>query len=364
MIRGPLVSIGLPTRNRAHLLKNALISLTGQTYRNIELIISDNASTDDTEQVVQRFAARDERIAYTRQKRDINGMENHEFVLRRAHGAYFMWASDDDLWDKTFVEKLVCVLEKNPEYGVAMSHYYKKTIYDGADRTETMTHDFTRLSHQELYTRYLRGRIVPIFFFGLYRRELLNKIFRRKTPSGLNGLNLTLGEIALATRCYSLPEILHTQLQDARPYTVRHPTNPYTIGILDPFAVNRYVFKIPWWLMTSAAIPFWRKRLILVPWLKRAWQYKRKAAHEWARFLKYLLYPLVSLDADAGKLLATWLSSGNYRELGEALFVLKKMARHDRKSIDALISIRRDELSHAGEIDNIAKLDFLEARLT
>src|SRR3989338_8821533 len=111
--KNPLVSIGLPTRNRAHLLKEALESLLGQTYRNIEYIVSDNASTDGTAELLHDYAARDPRIRYIRQDTDINGMENHEFVLRKAQGEYFMWASDDDWWHPRFVETLVDVLEKN-----------------------------------------------------------------------------------------------------------------------------------------------------------------------------------------------------------------------------------------------------------
>lgn len=282
----PLVSVGLPTRNRATLLPRALQSLLDQTYRHIEYIVSDNASTDDTEVVIRSFAARDPRIRFVRQSRDINGIRNHEYVLTRARGEYFMWASDDDWWDPRFVEALVSVLEQHPGYGVAMSHYYQHIINDDNERTELRVHDFTNRSHGECYRHYLRGRKTPIFFFGLYRTDLLKKIMKRGTPICFKGPLLFLSEVALSTRLYSVPEPLHLRLQDRRPDIVRHPDNPFALAENKPFAITHYMLKTPWWLLTSPAIPLRRKHVIFGPWFWRAWLYKRKIAREWWRFVE------------------------------------------------------------------------------
>ncbi len=370
----PLVSVGLPTRNRAELLPRALESLLGQTYRNIEYIISDNASTDATPDIIHSFALKDSRIRSIRQERDINGMENHEFVLREARGKYFMWANDDDWWSPRFVEKLVDVLEKNPEYGVAMSHYRKRFINDSNPRTERVAHEYTNLSHHELYWKYIRGRVTAVFFFGLYRTEVLKKIFRRKPPSFFNGLMLTLAEVALATRCYSVPEVLHEQLQDARIHIIRHPAHPYTIGELDPFAVTRYTLMIPLWLMTSSAIPLVRKRLIFFPWVRRAWLYKRKIVREVWRFLKYLIIPADESKSHIEELFSRWLSSTNYVILADTLFLFRKLARQNKQSVLSGIRQQRDRMKGAagavpkladGESaeDALKRLQFLETHL-
>ena len=363
----PLVSVGLPTRNRAHLLPEALESLLNQTYQNIEYVISDNASTDGTEALLRSYAVQDPRIRYIRQPADINGMENHEFVLREAKGKYFMWASDDDWWHPRFVETLVDVLERNPAYGVAMSHYYKYIVHQGAPFTREVTHDFTHLSHRELYRAYLRGRVTHVFFFGLYRTPLLKKIFQRKTPWWFNGLTLTLSEVALATRSFSVPEFLHRQLQDARLHTVRHPTNPYTFGELEPFAVTRFVLTIPWWLFTSAAIPLRRKHLILGPWLCRAWLYKRKMTREIWRFARYSMLPFDKNKINLEGLLDEWLASVNYGVLANDLFFIKRYAKMDKSEVLGRIKARKEilerETSDRLSADQIAKLTFLETVL-
>ena len=75
-----LVTIAIPTYNRAdNYLKQALSSALVQTYRNIEIIVSDNCSTDNTESVVKNF--KDSRIRYFKQKKNIGPYKNFNFLL-------------------------------------------------------------------------------------------------------------------------------------------------------------------------------------------------------------------------------------------------------------------------------------------
>ena len=98
----PLVSIGIPTYNRAgSYLKHALRSAVRQTYENIEIIVSDNCSSDSTESVVKEFG--DSRISYYRQKENIGPVNNRNFCLEQAHGKYIVMLLDDDLIDDDFV---------------------------------------------------------------------------------------------------------------------------------------------------------------------------------------------------------------------------------------------------------------------
>lgn len=282
----PLVSIGLPTRNRAHLLSQSLGSLLAQTYPNIEFILSDNASTDNTEQVIQSLAKRDRRIRFVRQKVNIGGNANHEFVLREAKGAYFMWASDDDSWDPHFVETLVRVLEHNSAYGVAMSHYFQNEINGVDNKVIVKTHYLTHSTHVDLLRYHLQGKKSPIFYFGLYRTDFLKKILKRHFPVTAQGPLLFLCEVALSTRMYSVPEILHTRFQDMRPRLERHPDHPYALAEQRSLAMTHYMIASLWWLLTSPSIPFRRKRLIFRPWFERLWFKKKKIARELLRFVK------------------------------------------------------------------------------
>lgn len=105
--RAPVVSIGMPVYNGDRYLREALDSLLTQTFDDFELIISDNASTDDTKEICLEYASKDSRIRYIRQDVNQGATFNFEFVLAEAFGTFFMWAAHDDTWDKNWLEVLV-----------------------------------------------------------------------------------------------------------------------------------------------------------------------------------------------------------------------------------------------------------------
>ena len=115
----PLISIGVPIYNEDRFLRDALTSLMAQTYTNFEIIISDNASTDETERICQEFAATDNRIIYNRMKHNQGSSRNFAYVLSTSKGKYFMWAAGHDLWSKNFVSECVALLELTPSAVVA-----------------------------------------------------------------------------------------------------------------------------------------------------------------------------------------------------------------------------------------------------
>jgi glycosyltransferase involved in cell wall biosynthesis len=79
--------------------------LLAQTFTDFELIISDNASTDSTSDICSEYEKKDNRIKHVRHNKTTNHMVNWRFPVQHAKGKYFMWASDDDYWEKQFVEK-------------------------------------------------------------------------------------------------------------------------------------------------------------------------------------------------------------------------------------------------------------------
>lgn len=117
----PTVSIGMPVYNGERYLKNALDALLSQTFLNFELVISDNASTDKTEEICTKYAASDKRIRYVRQQTNIGATANFKFVLDEAQGEYFMWAACDDIRSKDFIEVNYNFLTKHPEYVASAS---------------------------------------------------------------------------------------------------------------------------------------------------------------------------------------------------------------------------------------------------
>ena len=111
----PLVTIAIPTYNRAGTyLPEALQSALNQTYSNIEIFVSDNCSSDNTGQLVQRFA--DPRIRYIRHAENIGAPNILNFCINEARGVYLLLLQDDDMIDPDFIE--MCMTAVNGNYDV------------------------------------------------------------------------------------------------------------------------------------------------------------------------------------------------------------------------------------------------------
>jgi len=107
------ITIGVPVYNGEKTIRRALDSLLNQTYRNFELIISDNASIDSTSKICMEYEQKDERIRYLRKDKTVSVTSNFFSLIEQAETKYFMFASDDDFWDPQFIEKNLEVLENN-----------------------------------------------------------------------------------------------------------------------------------------------------------------------------------------------------------------------------------------------------------
>jgi glycosyltransferase involved in cell wall biosynthesis len=115
----PLVSIGMFLYNEARFVREALAALLAQDYPNLEIIISDNCSTDATAAICEELAAGDERVRIIRQESNIGAAANSVLVLEEAGGRYFMWASGHDLWSPNLVSECVKALEAWPDAAIA-----------------------------------------------------------------------------------------------------------------------------------------------------------------------------------------------------------------------------------------------------
>jgi len=115
------VSIGLPVYNGAKTIEKTINSILVQTFKEFELIISDNASDDETNRICKKFLLKDSRIKYTRQPNNIGGIPNFEFVLKKAKGRYFKWIGADDWISPDFLEVNLQALHSNPNYVASTS---------------------------------------------------------------------------------------------------------------------------------------------------------------------------------------------------------------------------------------------------
>ena len=173
----PRVSIGLPVYNGERYLTEALDSILAQTYTDFEVVISDNGSTDATQEICQRYATRDERVKYHRSDQNMGGTWNFNRVVELSHGELFRWAAHDDVIAPTYLERCVAALDTHPDAvlahtrveiiddnGVSAGYYHGPPMRREADQVHIRFHD--AVTYQ--------GRCHLIF--GVMRREALLRI--------------------------------------------------------------------------------------------------------------------------------------------------------------------------------------------
>lgn len=200
----PKVTIGLCVYNGAPTLRAALDSLLRQSFRNFELIISDNASTDGTELICREFAAQDGRIRYIRQQTNIGGPMNFRFVLLEAKSPYFMWAAADDRWGPGFIEKTLAFLESNPDFVCCQS----RVIFTKAGWASHMSTGTVALtgSRSENLASFLVNPADNSRFYGLFRTATLRTVYPQRSFFSLDWA------VSIATLSYGkhaeLPDIL------------------------------------------------------------------------------------------------------------------------------------------------------------
>ena len=181
-LKHPIVSIGLPVYNGEDFLKYALDSLLSQTFRDFELIISDNASTDNTPKICQEYVLRDKRIRYIRQNNNMGALWNFNFVLKQSNKEYFIWVSSDDKLHHEFLEKNIDILEKNKNVVCSIGD----VIYSDVVNYEFKSNNETKKTFRQRYVKSTYGtyeskvRTYLKFFqasmmYGLYRRDKLQK---------------------------------------------------------------------------------------------------------------------------------------------------------------------------------------------
>jgi glycosyltransferase involved in cell wall biosynthesis len=172
----PLLTIGLPVYNGAEYLRSALDSLLAQDFEDFRLVISDNASTDETSSIAREYAGRDMRVRYERFSSNVGAWPNFSHVYASGRDTkYFMWASDHDLWAPTLVGRCLHRLEADSSVVIA----YPQTQYIDPrgqliDTPEPAV-DTVGLSTVERLERILTD--YPICaMMGVYRRSALDRL--------------------------------------------------------------------------------------------------------------------------------------------------------------------------------------------
>jgi glycosyltransferase involved in cell wall biosynthesis len=168
---GAFVSIGLPTFNRARTLRRAIDSALGQTHRNIELVISDNASTDGTQALCQEYADRDPRVRYVRSGINVGAVANFNATIAALRGEYATLLADDDWFDPDYVERCLVEIRAHPDHvlvGGLARHYREDDPCGSGQRLELLETDPAKR-----IARYLAEVQDNGIYYGLMSAEVM-----------------------------------------------------------------------------------------------------------------------------------------------------------------------------------------------
>lgn len=170
----PLVSIGVPVRNGAPFLDEALLLLRQQTYAHLEIIISDNASDDGSSEIIQRHAAEDNRIRVYRQEQVVTALANFRFVFEQASANFFMWAACDDRRSLDYVEHMLGALIAHPEASLSFGNLADFSDLNQWRNAPVIPHDFETNPKQLWHERVLWiTRSKGHHIYGLIRTSAL-----------------------------------------------------------------------------------------------------------------------------------------------------------------------------------------------
>ena len=198
--KSPKVSIGIPVYNGEITIKQAIDSVLKQSFTDFELIISDNASTDNTSKISKTFTQLDDRIVYISQEENKGPYWNFNFLLEKAKGEYFVWLADDDYWHPDFLleninvldnhKNIVCSIGKvetfekihgdkikgeSVQYPKFIENYVKKRRDQMIATTFPVSGPYSKKIRQFLKNTGSNSR-----FYGLYRKDILQKCFIKK----------------------------------------------------------------------------------------------------------------------------------------------------------------------------------------
>jgi glycosyltransferase involved in cell wall biosynthesis len=171
----PLITIVLPVFNGSNFLAEAVDSLLSQSLKDFELIISDNASTDDTPSICERFARSDPRVKLFRFEKNVGAARNFNHAFAAVRSKYFKWAAHDDICRPAFLEACVDVLER--DRSIVLCHTGTKAITEAGEELGRLA-ILPDMKEDDPARRFASMITFPHLcaeVFGVFRTEVLAK---------------------------------------------------------------------------------------------------------------------------------------------------------------------------------------------
>jgi len=255
----PTITVGLPVRNGARYLRTTLDAILSQRFRDFELVVADNASTDDTPQICEQYAKQDRRIRLIRHEENIGAARNHNLLVRLARGTYFKWAAHDDLIRPQFLERCVETLEAEPS---AVVCFTGTRVIDGQGRDQgPLGVDMTGSDSDRVHIRLsaiLRTDPWCVDLFGLFRLDALRST---SLIAGYIGADRTLrAELALLGPLHHIGEDLFLSRDHAGRSTRAMPAHHLRGAWFDPALEG--IMVLPHWRIFAEYLRcVWRSAL-------------------------------------------------------------------------------------------------------
>ncbi|WP_169734376.1 glycosyltransferase family 2 protein [Desulfocurvus vexinensis] len=225
------MSVGMPVYNGGQQFVRALDAVLAQTWTNLEILISDNASTDDTEAVCRAYAARDPRIVYTRNATDQGALENFRKVCLTSRGRYFFWAAHDDWWDPRFVKRMVAAFSAEPEGGVALSAV-RRQYEDGEHRDILRFADAPGIRSRAwrilllmFPAKRVRDRKYNVYMCGLFLGEPIRRVMREY--SFIPGERPVVAAVVADRRFLYVDDVLMAKTVHRKTFSLRYTSDNY-----------------------------------------------------------------------------------------------------------------------------------------
>lgn len=169
----PLVSICIPTFNRgATFLPAALAASCSQTYSNIEILVADNASTDDTRELVTNLE--DSRVRYYRHEKNCGSVANIDFCIQSSRGDYTLLLMDDDSIDPDFVAICVAAARDRPEAGLIRTG--ARIVDEGGAVIYSAPNLVAGLDFTQFVIAWTEGKTLPFMCSTLFRTRPLQEV--------------------------------------------------------------------------------------------------------------------------------------------------------------------------------------------
>lgn len=219
----PLVTVGMFVHNEDDFIRDSITSILDQDYDNVEFIIADNASSDGTSEVCAELSAGNDRIDYVRHPQNIGAAENSTFVLERARGRYFMWASGHDLWSTDLISSCVESLERHPQAALAVGKSDWIDADGGALAEASGYYDTRGLPAVARFFFAFWGNLHPVL--GVIRMDCLRAIPKIHACAGSD--QIVLADLALQGDFLFVPRTSWSRRQPRKPETHRAKLERY-----------------------------------------------------------------------------------------------------------------------------------------